>query len=80
MTLTVTPEVEALLQKELSTGRFKNSSEVLETALQVLADCTPRDFENFDAKIQQGIDDVDRGDVFSEDEARAYIAAVRAKL
>ena len=80
MQLTLKPEVEALLQQELSTGRFHDPNDVIETALHVLADSRPYDLANLDAKIQEGLDDIERGDVFTEEEARAYIAAMRAKL
>ncbi len=80
MTLTLTPEVEALLNRELSTGRFESPNDLLETALLVLADSTLSHPSELDVKIQEGLDDVDRGDVFTEEEARAYIAAMRAKL
>ena len=80
MTLTLTPEVEALLTRELSTGRFQSPNDLLETALLVLADSTVSWSSELEAKIQQGLDDLDRGDVFTEEEARAYIAAMRAKL
>ena len=80
MQLTLKPEVEALLQQELSTGRFQDPNDVIETALHVLADSRPYDLANLDAKIQEGLDDIERGDVFTEEEARAYIAAMRAKL
>ena len=80
MTLTLTPQVEALLQRELNTGRFQDPNDLIETALLVLADSTPYDLEEVNEKIQQGLDDVARGDVFTEEESRAYIAAVRAKL
>jgi predicted transcriptional regulator len=68
------------LQQELSTGRFQDPNDVLETALHVLADSRPYDLAGLNAKIQEGLDDIERGDVFTEEEARAYIAAMRAKL
>jgi predicted transcriptional regulator len=80
MQLTLKPEVEALLQQELSTGRFEDPNDLIETALNALADGRHFDLSDLDAKIQQGLDDIDRGDVFTEEEARAYIAAMRAKL
>jgi hypothetical protein len=80
MELTITPKVEALLQREMSTGRFEDPNDLIETALLVLADSTPYDLEALNAKIQEGLDDIERGDVFTEDEARAYIAEMRAKL
>lgn len=80
MTLTLTPEVEALLNRELSTGRFESPNDLLETALLVLADSNLSRSSDLETKIQEGLEDVYRGDVFTEEEARAYIAAMRAKL
>jgi len=80
MTLTLKPEVEALLQQELQSGRFQDPNDLIETALRVLADSRPYNLAELNAKIQEGLDDIERGDVFTEEEARAYIAAMRAKL
>ncbi len=79
MTLTLTPEVEALLNRELSTGRFESPNDLLETALLALADSIPRDQSILDALIQEGIDDDERGALFTEEEARSYLASVRPK-
>ncbi len=79
MQLTLKPEVEALLQQELSNGHFHDPNEVLETALHVLADSRPYDLATLNAKIREGLDDIERGDVFTEDETRAFLAAMRAQ-
>jgi hypothetical protein len=80
MQLTLKPEVEALLQQELSTGRFQDPNDLIETALHALADSRPYDLADLDGKIQEGIDSADSGELYSEDEARAFIASLRAKL
>ena len=80
MQLTLKPEVEALLQQELSTGRFDDPNDVLETALHALADHLPYNAAEMEAMIQQGLDEVERGEVVTEQEARAYIAEMRSKL
>ena len=77
MQLTISPRVEALLQQELSTGRFSNPDELLETALHVLSDSTPSDLDQLRADIQEGIDSADRGELYSESEARAWLASAR---
>ena len=46
-------------------------------ALLVLAGTRPYDLTDLDVKIQEGIDSADHGDLFTEEEARAYLAAVR---
>ena len=80
MQLTITPETEALLQQQLKSGRFQTPDDLIATALQVLADVTPKDLPALNAAIQEGLDDFDRGDIYSESEARAYLASLRSKL
>ena len=80
MELTLTPEAEAVLARELQTGRYASPSELIENALHALADSKTLDLSAFNQKVQQGLDDVQRGDVFTEAEARAYLKAARAKL
>ncbi len=80
MQVTLTPEAEALLQKQMESGRFSDASEVIATALTVLSDTMQEDYAELDALIQEGIDSADRGELYSEGEARAYIAAMRANL
>ena len=80
MELTLTPEVEMLLQQRLQTGRYRDANDVLETALHVLSAPGAEELSNLDTFIQDGIDDVERRDVFTEEESRAYIKAMRARL
>jgi len=81
MTLTLTPELEAEIQQQLDSGRFHTPVEVLVTAMGALRDGIPDESpEEFNAKLQEAIDEIDRGDTYSEEEARAYIAELRAKL
>jgi predicted transcriptional regulator len=72
--LTIKPEVEALIRRQMKSGHFKNVDDVIEAFT-----ASPTRSE-LDALIQEGIDDIERGDVFTEEEARAYIAAARPKL
>jgi len=81
MELTLTPELEAEIQEQLDTGRFHTPVEVLTTAMGVLRDNMPdENLEIFNAKLQEGMDDIDQGRTYSEEEARAYLADLRAKL
>jgi putative addiction module CopG family antidote len=79
MELTLKPEVEALIQQKLSSGRYQDTNDVIETALHALADGEALR-TSLDDFIQEGIDSADRGELYSEEEARAYLAAVRSKL
>ncbi len=83
MEMTLTPEVERRLELRLREGRWKTASEVLETALDFLDgmdDVIVLDRKELDAKIQEGLDSADRGDLYTEEEVRAHLAAVRAQL
>ena len=80
MQLTITPEIEALVQHEMSHGRFRDPAELVAAALVAFTETTPLDLTDLDDRLQEGIDSADRGELYTEDEARAYIAAVRAKL
>jgi predicted transcriptional regulator len=83
MELTLTPESEERLQRRLSEGRWKSPAEVMETALDILDDLDDvivRNREELDAKIQEGLDSADRGELYTEEEVRAHLAEVRAQL
>jgi len=80
MQLTLTPEVEALMQREMERGHFESANDLIEAALNSLVHGIPYTRLELDAMIQEGLDSADRGELYSEEEARAYIAEVRAKL
>ena len=79
MELALTPELEAGIERELATGRFGTPAAVMAAALEALADSTPADLENLDESIQESLDAADRGELYTEAEARAYLASRRAK-
>jgi putative addiction module CopG family antidote len=80
MELTLKPEVEALIQQQLRSGRYHDPNDVLETALHALSDGIALRTANLDDFIQEGIDAADRGELYSEEEVRAHLSAVRSKL
>jgi hypothetical protein len=80
MELTITPEIEALVQNEMSHGRFSDPGELIVAALTAFSETTPLDLDNLDSLLQEGIDSADRGEWYTEEEARAYLAALRAKV
>ena len=83
MEMTLTPEVERRLEIRLREGRWKSASEVLETALDFLdgmEDVIVLNSKELDAKIQEGLDSADRGELYTEEEVRAHLAEVRARL
>ena len=83
MEVTLTPEVEHRLELRLREGRWHSASEVLETALDILDDLEDvivLSREELDSKIEESMAAVERGETFSEEEAKAHIAKVRASL
>ena len=80
MELTLTPELEAGIERELATGRFSTPAAVLAAALDALADSTPANLEGFDEAIQESLDEADRGEIYNEGEVRSHLASQRAKL
>jgi Arc/MetJ-type ribon-helix-helix transcriptional regulator len=80
MELAITPEVEALLERQMQSGRFRDPNELIATALHVLSESTPDDLLDLEAKIDEGIASADRGELYTEEEARAFLRAMRAKL
>jgi antitoxin ParD1/3/4 len=85
MNLSLTPELEKLIEEEVKSGRSTDSCEFLKKAVYhyVLArdlgeEHSPGEIENL---IVEGLDDIDRGDVIDGEEAfrdlRAYSAERR---
>jgi len=80
MTLTITPEVEALLQNELQRGRFQDPNELIATALQVFFGSRPDHSVDLERMIDEGIASADRGEVYDEAAARAFLRSSRSQL
>jgi Arc/MetJ-type ribon-helix-helix transcriptional regulator len=82
MELTLTAELEELIQRHLDSGRYETPYQVVVNAVHQLGrnELNPdMTLAELDAALQEGIDDIDRGDTYSEEEARAYLAAARAE-
>jgi antitoxin ParD1/3/4 len=79
MTIALTPEHEQLIQAQLATGRYANSSEVIAEALKLLEKRNQYDrwVEEVRAKIDLAAEQLDRGDGIDGETA---IAQLRAKL
>ncbi|HEY7030799.1 MAG TPA: type II toxin-antitoxin system ParD family antitoxin [Thermomicrobiales bacterium] len=61
MNVTLTPEAEALVRRQIEAGRFQTADEVIEEALGVLDE--RERMEQLRAKLQVGIDQADRGEL-----------------
>jgi putative addiction module CopG family antidote len=89
MTVELTPEVEAMIQDELASGRFQDMSDVIATAMHALADrrdlehdypVPPMTLAEFQAAIDEGVESADNEPLVTPEEARASLARVRQGL
>jgi putative addiction module CopG family antidote len=74
--------LEALVQKRLASGAYRNAEEVVRRALQVLEDeetWTADERWALDEKIDRALEQVARGEVYGPDEARRKLAAMRER-
>lgn len=74
MTVTLTPEMQEIIQQQLATGQFATQDEVVRVALLNLR----RQYDELKAEIEKGMEDIRHGRVAPLDIA-ATLARVRAK-
>jgi len=81
MELTITPELEGLIQRELDSGRYETPQQVLENAVYRLnqddADFLGWGTAELQAAIDEGWEEAERGETMSGDEARLRLAEMR---
>jgi antitoxin ParD1/3/4 len=84
MQLTLTPELETLLQRHLSSGTYENATDVLLTALQLLDQQTLTweelngiDPNQLKQALQVGIDQADRGELL---DFNTEVEAIRQRI
>jgi antitoxin ParD1/3/4 len=82
MNVSLTPELERLVERKVESGEYKSASEVVRQALRLLA----REEEEYKARlgalraeIQLGIDDFDNGRHAPMDEVFAELRAERRR-
>lgn len=81
MTIELKPEAEAIIQKQLRSGAFANPEEVVERALEFLAleeDWLSENRSDISARVQEGWDAAQRGEVVDADQVRANLAKKKA--
>jgi antitoxin ParD1/3/4 len=65
MNVSLTPELEKLVESKVQSGRYRSASEVIREGLRLLDDqdrLRAAQFEEVRRKIQTGIDQLDRGE------------------
>ena len=90
MNVSLTPQLEKLVQKKVDSGRYTSASEVVREALRLLEKKDQRDAEResalkaFQAELDRRIAELDAGKVVEVEEAfdriRSHAAAKRKKL
>jgi Arc/MetJ-type ribon-helix-helix transcriptional regulator len=83
MELTITPEMERTIQREIELGQFSSPTEVVATALIRLReerDFVPMQRAELDAKLEASFAAADRGETISSEEFEAEMDRWRASI
>jgi len=67
MNVSLTPELERLVEAKVQSGLYRSSSEVVEDALRLLEQ-RDSDLKELRARMDEGLADLDRGDVVDGEE------------
>jgi len=76
MNVSLTPELEKLIQDKVKSGRYLSASEVVQEALRLLEERDRTQEIKLDAlrrDLQVGIDQIERGEIIDGEEAFAEI-------
>jgi antitoxin ParD1/3/4 len=83
MNVSLTPELERMVEEKVRTGSYASASEVVREALRLLGRRDARETAKLEAlrsEIQKGIDSADAGRRSPRDEAMARLRAKRAPV
>lgn len=83
MNISLTPELEKMIDEKVKTGRYTSASEVIREALRLFSDyeeAHQRGIAELNRKIEEGLAQASRGEVISGEESRRRTKAVRSKL
>lgn len=72
MNVSLTPDLEELVQKKVQSGRYTSASEVVREALRLLAErdeLREVELQALRAKVEQGLDEARRGELVDGKEA-----------
>jgi Arc/MetJ-type ribon-helix-helix transcriptional regulator len=82
MAITLRPDQERRFLDAVQSGGFESTDDAMDTALKMLRSQNEWLLENrvaIDAKIRQGISELDRGEGIPEDELDAYMDKLKAE-
>ena len=83
MNVSLTPELESLVQSKVQSGRYQSASEVIREGLRLLDDqdrLREMQFGEVRRKIQVGVDQLDRGEGIAGDDVLAAMKKKSAAL
>ena len=83
MELTLPPELEQRIQRQLESGRFNDAVELVSTAMDAIESFPlPKGMQQaeFERLLEEGCAAADRRDTVSAEEARQHLVRVRAEL
>lgn len=80
MNISLTPELERLINRKVKTGMYQTASEVVREALRVLKE-RDDDLARLKADIQKGFDEIERGEFTDYDEKSTprLLAEIKAR-
>jgi antitoxin ParD1/3/4 len=82
MNVSLTPELEAFVQEQVKSGAYVSASEVVREGLRLLVHenaLSKLELERLRQQVQQGLDQLDRGEGIAADEAFAELRRRAAK-
>ena len=82
MTITLRPEQEQLVRDLLRSGGYENAEDAIDSALEMLRsqnEWLSANRSAIDARIRQGIAELDRGEGIPEGELDAHLARLKAE-
>ena len=82
MTITLRPEQEQLVRDLLRSGGYENAEDAIDSALEMLRSQNEWLLANrgaIDARIRQGIAELDRGEGIPEGDLDAHLARLKAE-
>lgn len=83
MNISLTPELEKLVDERVKSGRYTSASEVIREALRLLDrfdEAQRHALVELNRKIDEGLAQAERGEVITGKESRRRTKAARAKL
>ena len=76
MTISLKPELEALIQKDVERGPYQSADEFVEQAVQMLhgqEQWLADNHADFAAKVEEGYASAERGELLDPDQVRAQV-------